>query len=180
MSQEVVDLVRGISTAAAQIGYDGALDVDGKPLEIGLKREQGHPIYDSRVMDGFNFSISGTTLILSYHADIKLKELYSQDYEAECEQIMAKVIKALKKRFKANTKKNLSLKDLGECEIDVQSTSRVRRFATAKKMYEISNMTDVENPKEPSELKLEKNFKSFLEQSAGEKKAPNDKRKSES
>jgi hypothetical protein len=54
MSQKVIEIVNGIHRAANDIGYDGALTVEGEPLEIGLKREQGHPVYGSRVMDGFN------------------------------------------------------------------------------------------------------------------------------
>jgi len=93
MSQKVVEVLRGISQAFRDIGYDGALTEDGKPVEIGLKREQGHPVYNSRVMDGFNVSVSGKTLILSYHTDLKLKEIYSQDLEAEIGSMMNKIIK---------------------------------------------------------------------------------------
>ena len=71
MSEKVLEIIRGISQAAADIGYDGAITEDGKPLEIGLKREQGHPIYGSRVMDGFNIGISCKTLILSHRPQIK-------------------------------------------------------------------------------------------------------------
>ena len=47
MSQETYDVFRGIAQAAAN-SFDGALDDDGNPIEIGLKREQGHPVHDSR------------------------------------------------------------------------------------------------------------------------------------
>ena len=83
MSKKVLEIVRGISQAAADIGYDGALDAKGEPIEVGLKREEGHVIKDSRRMDGFNVGISGKTLILSYHTDMTLKEVYSQDLESE-------------------------------------------------------------------------------------------------
>ena len=179
MSKETLEIVRGIGQAFARIGYDGAIDEEGKPIEIGLKREQGHPVYNSRVMDGFNVSMSGKTLILSYHSDIKLKEVYSQDLEAEIEQMMAKIVKALKKSYKGVTGKALSLKEKGPCDARVESTSRVRCFVTARKMYEIGNMGDVENVGEPSKLDLEKNFKAFLEKDAGSKRPKNDKRKKE-
>ena len=45
----ILDIVRGLSQAAAN-AYDGYENVDEK---IGLKREEGHPITDSRVVDGF-------------------------------------------------------------------------------------------------------------------------------
>ena len=37
MSQKVVDILRGISQAAAGM-YDGATDENGEPIKIGLKR----------------------------------------------------------------------------------------------------------------------------------------------
>ena len=120
MSQKVIDIVRGLSQAAADIGYDGAVDKDGEPVKIGMKREEGHPVYDSRVMDGFNISVSGKTLNLSYHADIKLKDVYGQDLEAEIGRMMSKIITALKARFKANTGKGVSLKKKGELDVRVE------------------------------------------------------------
>ena len=164
MSQKVVEIIRGIGQAAADIGYDGALTEDGSPLELGLKREQGHPVYGSRVMDGFNIGVSGKTLILSYHTDIKLKEVYSQDLESEIEGIMANVVKELKKRFKANTGKALSLKKKGDVDVRVESSSRVRCWATARCLYEIGNMGETEDVLAESEPDLEGAFKKFLEQ----------------
>ena len=56
----VLDIVRGISQAAAN-AYDGSQDekysLDGEARKIGLKREEGDPIIDSRVVDGFNVRI---------------------------------------------------------------------------------------------------------------------------
>ena len=71
-NKEVLEIVRGISSAAAQ-GYDGALDSDGQPLKIGLKREEGDPILDKRIIDGFKASIAGNMLIIKYQAEIMLK-----------------------------------------------------------------------------------------------------------
>ena len=52
----VYEIVQGLSQAAAN-AYDGALGEDGKPLVAGLKREEGDPILDKRVMDGFNVGL---------------------------------------------------------------------------------------------------------------------------
>ena len=165
MSQKVVEILRGISQAFHDIGYDGAITEDGKPVEIGLKREQGHPVYNSRVMDGFNVSVSGKTLILSYHTDLKLKEIYSQDLEAEIGGMMNKIIKELKSRYKANQGKALTLKKKGEIDVRVESSSRVRYWATARCLYEIGNMGETEDVligEGPPEL--EKSWKTFLSQ----------------
>jgi hypothetical protein len=45
----IYEIVQGLSQAAAN-GYDGALDENGEPVKIGLKREDGDPILDQRVM----------------------------------------------------------------------------------------------------------------------------------
>ena len=71
----VLDIVRGISQAAAN-GYDGSQyenhSYDGKATKIGLKREEGNPILDSRVVDGFGVKFHGNQLYISYQSDIRL------------------------------------------------------------------------------------------------------------
>jgi len=164
MSQKVLEVIRGISQAAADIGYDGALMEDGKPYNFGMKRQQGHPVYESRVMDGFNIGISGKNLILSYHTDLKLKEVYSQNLEEEIGGMMKKIIKELKKRYKTNEGRGLTLKKVGEVDVRVESSSQVRVWATAKCLYEIGNMGDTLNVLEEGPPEIEKNFKKFLDQ----------------
>ena len=74
----VLDIVRGISQAAAN-AYDGGHDekysLDGEARKIGLKREEGDPITDSRVIDGFGVTFHGNLLCISYQSDITLKEV---------------------------------------------------------------------------------------------------------
>ena len=178
MSQKVVDILRGISQAAAGM-YDGATDEDGEPVKIGLKREEGNPMLDKRVIDGCKVRCSGKTLIVSYHSELLLKDVYSKNLENELEQTMSDIVSYLKKQYRKITKNTLSLKEKGEVDARVESTSRVRVFVTASKHYEITSMSDVEDIKNPSEDKLEKTFSDFLAMSS-DKKAPNDKRKAES
>ena len=47
----ILDIIKGLNQAAAN-AYDGALDENNEPLLVGLNREEGDPIIDSRVMDG--------------------------------------------------------------------------------------------------------------------------------
>ena len=178
MSQEIVDVLRGISGAAASM-YDGALDDDGEPIKIGLKREEGNPILDSRTIDGCKVRVSGKTLIVSYHSECKLKDVYATNFLNDLEQTMADIVKFLKKRYRKITGKALSLKEKGECNARVESTSRVRVFVTARKDYEISGLGGVEDTGAESKDSLEASFKKFLDQDAGNKRAPNDKRKAE-
>ena len=46
------EIVNAISQVLANT-YDGALDESGEPVKIGLRREEGNPLIDHRVMDGF-------------------------------------------------------------------------------------------------------------------------------
>ena len=178
MSQATVDILRGISSAAASI-YDGALDDEGNPIEIGLKREEGNPNLDTRVIDGCKVRVNGNTLIVSYHSECRLKDVYSTNFLNKLEQTMGDIVRFLKKRYRQITGKALSLKEKGECDARVESTSRVRVFVTASKNYEISGLDGVESAKAESKDGLEASFKKFLEKDAGGAKAPNDKRKAE-
>ena len=182
MSQKVVDILRGISQAAAGM-YDGALDEDGEPVKIGLKREEGNPLLDKRVIDGCKVRCSGKTLIVSYHSELLLKDVYANKkgkLEDELEQTMSDIVSYLKKQYRKITGNTLSLKEKGEVDARVESTSRVRVFVTASKHYEITSMSDVEDTKEPSADALEKTFKDFLAQGGLGKRPKNDKRKAES
>ena len=65
-----LEIIRGISQAAAN-AYDGAHDEgashDGVARPVGLKREEGHLINDSRVIDGFGVKFMGNRLCITYH-----------------------------------------------------------------------------------------------------------------
>ena len=80
--------------------------------------------------------------------------------------MMNKIVSELKKRFKANTNSNLTLTKQGDVKIRVESSSRVRCWATARCLYSIGNMGDVLDVLDPSREELEKNFKDFLDQGA--------------
>jgi hypothetical protein len=178
MSQKVVDIVTGIS-AAAGTAWDGATDDEGLLIKIGLKREEGNPLLDKRVIDGFGVKVSGKTLIVKYHSELLLKDVYANKngkLEVELEQTMSDIVSFLKKKYKSITGNTLSLKEKGEVDARVESTSRVRVFVTASKNYEISSMDDVEDLGEPSKDNLEKEFRNkFLDQAAT-KRPKNDKR----
>ena len=104
----IIDIVNGISQAAAN-AYDGALDDKGEPQKIGLKREEGDLVLDTRVIDGFNVSISGNTLILKYQGEILLKDVYKGDFEGEIAQRLQDIVSYLKKEFKKITGNALTL-----------------------------------------------------------------------
>ena len=175
-----LEIVRGISQVMAN-SHDGALDDNGEPIKVGLKREEGNPMLDTRVIDGCKVRVSGKTLIVSYHSECKLKDVYSTKvkFVDDIEQTMADIVKFLKKRYRKITGKTLSLKEKGECDARVESTSRVRVFVTARKDYEITNMGETDDTGAESKDGLEASFKKFLSQDSGNKRPQNDKRKAE-
>ena len=176
MSQKNYDVVKGIAQAAAN-AYDGATDENGEPIKIGLKRETGHPVLDSRTMDGFKVKINGNQLVLTYQADTKLKEVAANGYESELEQTMTDIVSFLKKQYRKITGNSLSLKADGEVDAFVQSTSRHRVFVTANKSYTIGSLENGEANLPPSEDRLDQTFKTFLQAGGLGKRAKNDSRK---
>ena len=172
----VYEIVQGLSQAAAN-AYDGALGEDGKPLVAGLKREEGDPILDSRVMDGFNVKFYGNMMCLSYHSEIMLKEVYANGFEADVERQLAEIVKFLKKEYAKIT--GDSVKE-GEVDILVENSTRVRSWVTAKMHYRVGGLDEEMNidggSKAPDEY-----WKSFLSQGGwngkGGKRPPNDTRK---
>ena len=171
-----MEIVRGISQVMANT-YDGALDDKGEPIKVGLKREEGHPINDSRVMDGFKVSFYGTQMCVHYYSELKLKDVYANGFESDLEQMIADIAKFIKKEYKKVTGNTLSLKKVGEMEAIVQNTSRVRTWVQAKCYYDLGGLDDsTEGIKAGSEERLDDAFRKFLAQ-GGEGRAPNDTRK---
>ena len=161
----VLDIVRGISQAAAN-AYDGSQDekysLDGEARKIGLKREEGDPIIDSRVVDGFGVKMHGNLLCISYQSDIKLKDVYAGDIEADVEEMIQNVANFLKKEYKKITGDALTLTAEGDVEVLVQNTSKVRVFVVGKRHYKVGNLADVMEVGMPSEDRLDQSIRDFI------------------
>ena len=171
----VYEIVQGLSQAAAN-AYDGALDENGESLLAGLKREEGDPILDRRVIDGFNVSFHGPLMCIQYHSEVQLKEVYAAGFESGIEQQIADIASFLKKEYRKITGNSVSLTKEGEAEMRVESTSRVRSWVTAKCHYRVGGMDDVVVVGEGSEDRLEADWRSFLDQGGLGKRPKNDKR----
>lgn len=156
--------------------HDGALDDTGEPIKVGLKREEGDPINDSRIMDGFRVSFFGNMLCIHYHAEIKIKDVHDNKFESDIEQMIKDIAKFLKKEYNKVTGNSLSLKVHGEMEALVQNTSRVRTWVQAKQYYNIGGI-NADPVGEESKDSVDAKFKSFLGQGGWGKKAKNDNRK---
>ena len=161
-----LEIVRGLAQAAAN-AYDGAHDerftVGGETKSMGLRREEGCPINDSRALDGFKVKFYGDSLCISYQADIKLKEVYAGKFESKITKQLNDIKKYLQKEYKAITGKSVTLTAKDEPQILVQSTSRVRSWVQAKQHFKIGQLPS-EPILSPSEDRVTKAIRDFLSQ----------------
>ena len=159
-----LEIITGINQAAAN-AYDGSHDerfVTGDVKKIGLSREEGCPIIDSRVSDGFGVKIVGDMLQINYESNVSLSSVYMVGFEEECERKLQQIADFLKKEYKVITGKSLSITPQGEAQCLVQNTSRVRTFVVAHKMYKIGGMKKVTTLGEGITDPLAVNFHKFL------------------
>jgi len=160
------EIVQGLAQAAAN-AYDGAHDerysLDGQVRKVGLKREEGHPILDKRVNDGFSVKFYGNSMIINYQSDVRLKEVKNPKYEEEIMTMLNEIKNFLQKEYKAITGNSVSLTAKGDPQILVQSTSRVRTFVQAYQHYTISGV-ESEPILEPSVDATRDVTRKFLEQ----------------
>ena len=173
---DVLEIVRGISQVMANT-HDGALDENGDPVKIGLKREEDVAITDKRVMDGFKIQMAGDTLMIKYHAEVTMKEAKDKGFESDLEQMMADISSFLKKEYKKVTGSALTLSSDADVDAIVQTVGAHRCWVQATKPYKIGGFGEaVVAVGEPSVDNVDDAIKKWLE--LGRKgKAPNDKRK---
>jgi len=156
----ISDIVKGINQAAAN-AFDGAIDEEGEPLDIGLQRSKPTPITDRRVMDGFGVTFNGTTMRVNYHREVATNEATSNKLKTEVETAIEEVSSFLKKEYKKITGETLRLKKLpGDVIGNVQSTSRIRSWVQAHCDYEIQGAEghDVKDKND-----IDSSIRSFLE-----------------
>ena len=163
MSKETLEIIRGLSQAAAN-AYDGGHDerytLDGQTRQVGLQREEGCPIMDKRVIDGFKVKFYGDSMIINYQSDVMMRDLKNDKFENEIARTINEVKKFLQKEYKAVTGKSVSLTKKGEPNIIVQTTSRVRTFVQAYQHYKVGklSMDQTGAPSEPSVRDITKKF----------------------
>jgi len=168
-----LEIVRGISQVLSNT-HDGAIDENGEPIKIGLKREEGHPIHDSRVMDGFKVSFYPGSICIHYHSEVKLKEVYSGTFEEDTESMIDQIAQFIKKEYKKVTGSALSLTAEGEVTAIVQNTSRVRVWVQAHRYYKLpeGHVEDLHPIDQPSQDSVDGKFKDFLEKGGWKKGDP--------
>jgi len=162
-----LDIVRGISQAVAN-AYDGSHDErytsDGESRKIGLKREEGDSVLESRDVDGFTVRFRGDKLVIMYQSDIKLKEVHANGFENDISNMINNVANYLKKEYKKITGDALTLTKDGDPDILVQSISQRRSYVCGTCEYKIGNMNGTVAVEEGSSSKerLDKITKDWL------------------
>lgn len=160
----VHEIVKGLSQVVAN-SYDGALDDEGKPVEVGgLKREEGDKILDSRVIDGFKIRVQDNKMILTYQSEIMLNDAHDKNFEDDVAETLNDVVKFIKKEYKKVTGESISLKQVGKPDIQVEYISRVRSTVRAVDIYEIKGVKS-----QQEEKKLDNSIKDWLKLGKGGK-----------
>jgi hypothetical protein len=170
-----LEIVRGIHQAAAN-AYDGSHDErfveDDLAKKIGLRREEGCAITDSRVIDGFNVKVMGNKLTIIYHTEFTSKQAHANNTLGDVEQSVADIVKYLKKEYKKITGEALSLSDKSEIDVKMEPISRLRVSTCAYQSFTIGKMDAEAVAADQPEDRLDKSIKDFLKMGREKAKKP--------
>lgn len=154
MALTVYEVVKGIY-AAVHNKHHGAIDEDGKLVEIGLKRED-QPIVDQKVIDGFGVALQGNLLMVKYHSVEPLSHLHEKRFDREVEGRIHDIVKFIQKEFNKHTGSSLRLKEVGEPKILVETSNRIKVMVKAQMAFEVLNLKEVSPVGTGSDLAKEK------------------------
>jgi len=167
MSSNTLEIIQGLAQAAAN-GWDGAHDerytLDDQVHKVGLNREQGCPIMDKRVNDGFGVKFYADSICITYQSDVRIEDVKDSKFDQDVERMLNEVKKFLQKEYKKITGNGVTLTKKGEPKIIVQTTSRIRTWVQAYQHYKISGIKDMDQIGEPSRNSENDVVRKFLAQ----------------
>ena len=178
-NSNMLEIVQGLAQAAANAwdgSHDGRFTIDEEETKVGLRREEGCPIVDSRVIDGFNVGFYGDMMCVGYQADIKLKEVYAGGFEDDINRMLNEIKKFLQKEYKVITGNSVTLTRDGDSNVLVQSTSNVRSFVQAYQHYKVSGLKADPDAGGSENRTVDQAIRDFLELNSN-KRPKNDTRK---
>lgn len=161
----VQELIQNINQVMSK-SHDGATHEDGSPVKIGLRREEGHILNDSRIIDGFKIRFQGCNMIVIYESPISIKEMHKPSFENELEAMFNNISNFIKKEYNKTTQKTLSLSPVGETKIDVRMLNRHQAWVECCKVYCIGQLKRAMNKQmndSGSDSNLNESLKSFTE-----------------
>ena len=139
----ILDVVQTIQNIVSTKGYDGALDEEGNPVKIGLKREVDNVVTDSRLVDGFSVRFQGDKIVLGYSSECNIKQVQNSNFEGMVEQHIADIISFIQKEYKSAAGSTLRLTKEGETDILVQKMSNFRTWLQSSCTYKIGGVDGV-------------------------------------
>lgn len=148
----ILDVVQTIQNIVGQKGYDGALDEEGNPIKIGLRREVDNVVTDSRLVDGFKVRFQGDKMILSYSSECSIKNVQQPNFEGMVDQKIADIISFIQKEYRGAAGGNLRLTKEGETDILVQKMSNFRTWYQTSSIYKIGGAQGVLEEDKPADL----------------------------
>ena len=157
----VLEIVRGISQAMSNT-HDGALDENGDPVVIGLRREEEVAITDKRIVDGFSIRFIGEKLCVYYNSEITMKEVHDKGFENEMAGYIDAAVKHIKKEYKSAVGEALTLTKDGEIDVLVQNMRRVRSWVVAKQDFKIGGFEKAVDVMENESPKIDTAIKNWL------------------
>ena len=168
MAKADLEVLRDLSQAAGNL-YDGAVDENGEPIKMGLKREE-LPDTNRKYIDAAKVRFAGDQIIVTYEAEIVLKQVYKNGisgFQNEMDDMIQKVVEQLKKNYRAVAGKSITLTPTtDEAKVDVEYVSRYRTLVHAVRPYKIAGLSGVvaATGAEVNKREMADSYKKFLEQ----------------
>ena len=133
-------------------------------------------------MDGFKIRFAGNIMSLTYMSEVQLKQVHETGFENEVQSTISEIVKFLKKEYRKITGSSVTLTQVEEADIRVESTSNVRSFLTAIQNFTVGGLDEAMNNEEGSKAPNEY-WQDFMSQGGwtgdGGKRPSNDTRKKE-
>jgi AraC-like DNA-binding protein len=131
---EVMKVLRQIQSHS----FDGALSFDGKPLKIGMMREDVDEFH-RRKIDAFSVSSALPNVVrIKYTSQCKLEEVQGNKYfEDDVFEVVGAIRNHLQKEYKRMTGKSVTLSETKKHPIDIQYMSRVNCYLSTCVEYKL-------------------------------------------
>lgn len=170
--EEVMKVLRQVQANS----YDGALTYEGKPLKIGMMREDLDE-YHRRKIDAFSVSSAMPDVVrIKYTSQCRLEEVKDNKYfEDEVYEVLNSIKSHLLKEYKRISGKSCSLSEVKKHPINIQYMSRVNCYLSTCVEYKVGGGVGKD---EDLSLKptINDTIKNFLQQVKVDKKPLNDTR----
>tara|TARA_R110001583_G_scaffold18383_17_gene73131 strand:- start:108 stop:641 length:534 start_codon:yes stop_codon:yes gene_type:complete len=168
MANADLEVLKDLSQAAGNL-YDGAVDKNGEPIKMGLKREE-LPNTNRKYIDAAKVRFAGDQIIVTYEAEIVLKQVHKNGingFQNEMDDMIQKVVEQLKKNYREVAGKSITLTPTtDEAKVDVEYVSRYRTLVHAVRPYKIAGLSEVlaATGAEVNKREMTDSYKKFLEQ----------------